>query len=74
MKEKTFETLWKSSTSPFDIIGKISQRKREPLNSDLEIQLGYTLVGVVLNTFLETPIQPTFLSEEPIFSSLQTYS
>ena len=57
-----------------DIIGQISQRKREPLSSDLEIQLGYTLVGVVLNTFSETPIQPTFLSEEPILSSFWTYS
>ena len=51
---------------PFDMIGQISQRKRELLNSDLQIQLGYTLVGVVLNTFLETLIQPTFLSEEPL--------
>ena len=42
------------------------QRKWERLNSDLEIQSGYTLVGVVLDTFLGTPIQPTFLSEEPI--------
>ena len=54
----------------FDIIGQISQTEQEPLNSDLEIQLGYTLVGIVLNTFSETPIQPTFPSEEPILSSL----
>ena len=48
--------------------GKISQRKREQLNSDLEIQSSYILVGVMLGTFLETPIQPTFLSEEPLWS------
>ena len=46
--------------------GKIPQRKREQLSSDLEIQLGYILVGVVLDTFSEAPIQPTFLSEEPL--------
>ena len=59
---------------PFDIVGKIYERNQELLDSDLEIQLGYTLVGVVLNTFSVTLIQPTFSSEEPIFSSLRTYS
>ena len=46
--------------------GKISQRKREQLSSDIEIQLSYILVGVVSDTFLETLIQPAFLSEEPL--------
>ena len=46
--------------------GKISQRKREQLRSDLEIQLGYTLVRVVLDTFSEPPTKPTFPSEEPL--------
>ena len=46
--------------------GKIPQRKREQLSSDFEIQSGYILVGLVLDTFSETPIQPTFLSEEPL--------
>ena len=46
--------------------GKILQKKWEPLSSDLKIQSGYILVGVVLDTFSETPIQPTFLSEEPL--------
>ena len=46
--------------------GQIPQRKQEQLISDIKIHPGYILVGVVLDTFLETPIQPTFVSEEPL--------
>ena len=59
--------------------GKISQRKQEQLSSDLEIQSGYILVGVVLETFSEILIHPKFLSEETlshlsyIFSVLSVY-
>ena len=35
----------------FDNHGKIIQSKREPLSSDIKIQLGFILVGVVLDTF-----------------------